>query len=208
MLTTLNWPTLQSRRKVAKLLVFHKALHHQIAISLPNYLNYLKYMGDIWPTSTWGTFGQQVHGRHLANKYMGDVWPTYNLFTVQLRGCFYHLTQATWRKIQELGLVPQYRDDEEFKLFCGQLDSLAFLLFDDITAGMIYLREITTPDAEPLTYVTGTYRRVGAGHGPPAIRARCVPPRFLLALWNVCETRTNNQCDNKVLLFKVWLTKT
>ena len=37
MLTTLNWPTLQSRRNVARLSVFHKALH-QIAISLPNYL--------------------------------------------------------------------------------------------------------------------------------------------------------------------------
>ena len=24
---------------------------------------------------------------------------------IDIRGCFYHLTQATWRKIQELGLV-------------------------------------------------------------------------------------------------------
>ena len=39
MLTTHNWPTLQSRRKVTRLSVFHKALHHQIAVSLPNYLN-------------------------------------------------------------------------------------------------------------------------------------------------------------------------
>jgi hypothetical protein len=23
--------------------------------------------------------------------------------------CFYHLTQATWRRIQQLGLVPFYR---------------------------------------------------------------------------------------------------
>ena len=39
MLTTLNWPTLQSIWKVARLSVFDKALHQQIAVSLPNYLN-------------------------------------------------------------------------------------------------------------------------------------------------------------------------
>ena len=38
MLTTLNWPTLQSRRKVSRLSVFHKVLHHQIVVRLPNYL--------------------------------------------------------------------------------------------------------------------------------------------------------------------------
>ena len=46
---------------------------------------------------------------------------------VQVRYCFYHLTQATWRKIQELVLVPQYRENDDFKLFCGQLYVIASL---------------------------------------------------------------------------------
>ena len=33
---------------------------------------------------------------------------------------FYHLTQSTWRKIQALGLVDLYRDeDDRFRHFCG-----------------------------------------------------------------------------------------
>ena len=83
---------------------------------------------------------------------------------VQVRGCFYHLTQATWRTIQELGLVPQYRDKEEFELFCGQLDAPAFLPTEDIPEGTMYIRGNTAPGAEGLvdyfdqTYVTGTFR--------------------------------------------------
>ena len=57
---------------------------------------------------------------------------------VESGGCFYHLTQATWRKIQELGLVIHYRDDEEFHHFCGILDGLAFLPLDDVVEGFEY----------------------------------------------------------------------
>lgn len=31
---------------------------------------------------------------------------------VKIRGCFYHLCQSTYRKIQELGLVTTYKNDE------------------------------------------------------------------------------------------------
>ena len=70
---------------------------------------------------------------------------------VSIRGCFYHLTQATWRKIQELGLSHRYSDDEEFKLFCGKLDGLAFLPPNDVPAGMEYLLQNTPEGAEELT---------------------------------------------------------
>ncbi|KAL8574346.1 hypothetical protein ACOMHN_057338 [Nucella lapillus] len=32
---------------------------------------------------------------------------------ITVQGCFYHLTQTTWRKIQELGMTNRYRDAEE-----------------------------------------------------------------------------------------------
>ena len=47
---------------------------------------------------------------------------------VNVRGCFYHLAESTWRKVQKLGLADQYHTDDEFILFCGMLDGLAFLL--------------------------------------------------------------------------------
>ena len=47
--------------------------------------------------------------------------------TVEVRGCFFHLTQSTWRKVQALGLAPLYKADEDVRLFCGMLDALAFL---------------------------------------------------------------------------------
>ena len=37
----------------------------------------------------------------------------------QFGGCFYHLCQSTWRKIQELGLAQLYKDNNEVKVFCG-----------------------------------------------------------------------------------------
>ena len=47
---------------------------------------------------------------------------------VETKDCFYHLTQSTRQKIQEIGLINWYCDNENFWLFCGQLDGLVFLL--------------------------------------------------------------------------------
>jgi hypothetical protein len=79
---------------------------------------------------------------------------------VQIQYCFYHLTQSTWRQIQSLGLTNMYKDDE-FRLFCGQLDALAFLLLWEVHEGMQYIKQTMPEAAEPLvdyfdrTYVSG-----------------------------------------------------
>jgi hypothetical protein len=124
-----------------------------------------------------------------------------------IQGCFYHLTQATWRKIQELGLSPMYAADDDFKLFCGKLDGLAFLPLDDIPAGMDYLLQHTPAGAAELTdyfnktYVTGSYRQVQPAHGQVGVRLQRVPPRYPPEVWNVHgatindDPRTNNQCE-------------
>ncbi|KAH3725549.1 hypothetical protein DPMN_051394 [Dreissena polymorpha] len=39
----------------------------------------------------------------------------------------YHLSQATWREIHELGMVDVYKTNDEFRHFYGMLDVLAFL---------------------------------------------------------------------------------
>ena len=58
---------------------------------------------------------------------------------VHIQGCFYHLTQNTWRKIQELGLALLYRSDSSIKLCCGMIDALALLPCEQVTDGMDYL---------------------------------------------------------------------
>ena len=42
-----------------------------------------------------------------------------------LKGCSYHLSQAIWRHIQELGLQPSYINDSGSQLFCRKLMAIA-----------------------------------------------------------------------------------
>ncbi|KAG1713953.1 hypothetical protein GQR58_002021 [Nymphon striatum] len=60
---------------------------------------------------------------------------------IRSRGCFYHLTQSTWRKIQDLGLANHYKDDNEFRIFVGMMDGLAFLPLAEVPDGMQLLRD-------------------------------------------------------------------
>ena len=112
---------------------------------------------------------------------------------VQSRGCFYHLTQSMWRKVQQLGLVTLYR-------------SVSY-----VSEGMNYLKEHTPDGLEPLidyfdsTYVSGSYRRIQRPTGPdgiiPPMKMRRISPMFPPELWNVHEvtisdeSRTNNICE-------------
>lgn len=130
---------------------------------------------------------------------------------VNIHGCFYHLTQSTWRKIQSLGLVQRYREEDDVKLFCGMLDGLAFLPVDDVSEGMAYLRDNIPDGLEPLlhyfdsTYVSGTYRQIQLPSRPdgtvPPLRMRRKPPMYPPSLWNVHNitlqggSRTNNICE-------------
>lgn len=125
---------------------------------------------------------------------------------VTIRGCFYHLCQSTYRKVQALGLQQRYRTDEEFSHFCGMLDGVAFLPINDVPRGMAFLRNNIPDGTEDLiqyfdeTYVTGTYRRRGNRNNDNLV-LRLVPPTFSPETWNVHNTtlqngdRTNNQTE-------------
>ena len=80
---------------------------------------------------------------------------------INLQGCFYHLTQASWRLIQQLGLVPLYKNDDDLRVFCGMMDGLAFLPVPDLTNGIHLLRTLCPDDppeaAELLDYFDSTY---------------------------------------------------
>ncbi|KAK2159755.1 hypothetical protein LSH36_147g09031 [Paralvinella palmiformis] len=97
--------------------------------------------------------------------------------------------------------------DKRTVILYMNIDALAFLPFEDIPAGMTYLRDNTPDGADELlsyfdrTYVTGSYRRVQPGHGQIGIRVKRIPPLYPPAVWNVneatlaSEPRTNNQCE-------------
>ena len=132
---------------------------------------------------------------------------------IHIQCCFYHLTQATWRKVQELGLATEYKENEDLRTFVGMIDGLALLPEEDVPAGMQYLRDncpLHPPAVQDLvnyfdsTYVTGRFRQLQQPRLQDQIqpaRIRRIPPRFPLALWNVHnatindEARTNNLCE-------------
>jgi len=86
---------------------------------------------------------------------------------ITIQGCFYHLCQSTFHKLQKLGFFEQYKNDEVFRKFCTMVDSLAFLPLDDVKNGMTYLKQNIQTGAEDFliyfesTYVNGTLKRIG-----------------------------------------------
>ncbi len=46
---------------------------------------------------------------------------------IKTRGCFFHLSQAIWRKIQNLGLTNRYVNDNNCRLYCKLIAALEFI---------------------------------------------------------------------------------
>ena len=134
---------------------------------------------------------------------------------VAVQGCFFHLCQSTWRKIQELGLVQAYRNKPDVRQFCAMIDALAFLPESDVCVGMRYLLQHVPSGAEndqlldlityfDTTYVSAAVRRVqrpANSASIPSLVIRRLPPLFPPTVWNVHvptingTDRTNNLCE-------------
>ena len=131
---------------------------------------------------------------------------------VVIRRCFYHLKQAIWRKIQELGLSVPYTTDAAFQKWARMMGAVAFLPLTDVPDAIDFLRNECPQEAEELleyfdaTYATGTYRQIrqpaaDPDAAPPPMRIRHVAPRYPPDVWNQCEAtiqqqaRTNNWCE-------------
>lgn len=86
---------------------------------------------------------------------------------INVRFCFNHLCQSTFRKVQELGAT-MYKRDEEFRKHCGMVDALAFLPLHPVEEGMTYLKDNLSENLTDLLdyfdayYVNGKYRRIGS----------------------------------------------
>ena len=52
---------------------------------------------------------------------------TRNVFVgIIVKGCFFHLSQNIWKKIQENGLAALYENDQEFALLMKMIAAVAF----------------------------------------------------------------------------------
>ena len=60
------------------------------------------------------------------------------------------MTQSTWRKIQELGFVNRYSENDDCRLFCEMMDGLAFFPLENVQEGMQFLRDDTPEEFENL----------------------------------------------------------
>ena len=112
-----------------------------------------------------------------------------------LSGCFYHLSQNVYRKVQSIGLQQRYQEEEELAVMVRMIPALAFVPADDVVNAFEELSRVLPPEVEPLAdYFEDNYI------GRPQRRGRREPP-YPIALWNMHDRvdeelpRTNNSVE-------------
>ena len=128
-----------------------------------------------------------------------------NVFgNIELQGCFFHLSQAIWRKIQSIGLTNSYVNDANSQLYCKLLAALAFLPPDEITQAFEELLD-TLEDLqmeqemeELYCYFEDTY--IGR---PQRTGGRRKPPLFAPMIWSV-EQRTTDSLPRTTNKLEGW----
>ena len=111
--------------------------------------------------------------------------------TAHVQGCFFHLSQCVWRKIQSLGLTNAYVENEEVRTFAKALCALAFLPEQMVPEAFEQMEErlerseVADSLLELYAYFEDTYI------GRPRRRHGRRPPLFMPAMWNV-RVRTRN----------------
>ena len=121
---------------------------------------------------------------------------------IRNKGCFFHLGQNGWRKIQEFGLTTQYGDDEHLNLMIRHLFALAFLPPVEIPDAFDILKtEIPSVANDVVQWFDENYihgkirRRLRTGH------VSHIPPIFPPQLWSVYDSielgipRTQNNVE-------------
>lgn len=125
-----------------------------------------------------------------AHRAIEKVFPR-----AEVVGCFFHLSQNLWRKIQKTpGLVAKYKEQDEIRKHCKFLLALAFVPVRDVPFAFEILKEDGFP-AEMETIVNyweSTY--IGK-------RIEGIRPIFSISVWNMYERlqshlpRTNNSLE-------------
>ena len=97
------------------------------------------------------------------------------------RGCYFHFSQAIWRKVQKLNLAKLYKRNDTARLQIRRLFALAF-----VPVGMVRacFDELQNSAMETLQPLFNYFRRQWI-------------ERIRSEMWNVCgvKLRTNNHCE-------------
>ena len=122
-----------------------------------------------------------------------------NFPQVNVSGCFFHLQQCMWRKVQNLGLTNAYREDDgHFALCAKSLACLALVPIADVFSAFQQL--VTSADfdsrIQPLVdYFERTWVGLQSASGARQ------EPLYAIKLWNIYdrvvndERRTNNNIE-------------
>lgn len=110
-------------------------------------------------------------------------------------GCFYHLSQSVYRKIQSEGLQNTYATDEAFALYAQMVPALAFVPVNDVITAFEALQDDAPAELTPiLDYFEDSY--VGRFR-----RRNRAQPLFAVETWNISNRvrdqlpRTNNHVE-------------
>ena len=103
---------------------------------------------------------------------------------IDMKGCFYHFSSNTWKKVQHFGLQKRYNEGQEFTLQTRILYAVAFMPPDNAIAGFEELSDLirgTYQDEmdDLLDYFEESYINRYRSN------AERRPPLFALNLWNM-----------------------
>lgn len=139
------------------------------------------------PTSVLTDFEHAAHGA------VREIFPN-----ADLTGCYFHLGQSLWRRLQALGLRQRYIEDDNFRMYAKMLQALAFLPVGDVQDAFEEIRDQDDfPDdlQDLYHYFEDTYM------GRLTRRGQRRAPLFSMNVWNVRGRlnaglpRTNNQVE-------------
>ena len=106
---------------------------------------------------------------------------------VQVKGCFFHLSQNVYRHVQDSGQQRRYLDDLDFSLGVRMISALAFVPVDKIVESFEALQQHLGADFDDaLDYFEDNY--IGRQR-----RTNRRPPRFAHQLWNM-----NSRADEEL----------
>ena len=118
------------------------------------------------------------------------------IFIAVVPGCFFHLSQNVYRKIQSEGLVTQYNNDREFATWIKMLPSLAFVPENEVTDCFNLLMQNFPESAiNVATYFETNY--IGKKLADQTRRTPIYPIRIwnMYGRMNLRLSRTNNSVE-------------
>lgn len=146
----------------------------------------------------------RVQGPCLPDRIMSDfekglINACNNVFPeAQVSGCFFHLGQSVYRRLQEEGLQAQYNDeDRRLKRYTHMLLSLAFVPVDDVSDTLTMLKA-EWRDEDDFIPMMKYFEKVYVSGVPGRGRRRAVAVRYPPALWNqyVAATTKDHRTNN------------